>query len=127
MTTKELIAELQRSDPTGEEQVVCPGNEAILCVERIPAYHDGACEELIKNENGLIIGGRLRREGKKVRIVTCSLEWALLDNPDLPIEVPTKKWDHSEHCKQEVERWRTEARKITEELKPQSNKERTCE
>jgi hypothetical protein len=110
MKTRTLIEALQKADPSGEEQVVLPGNEAIHFVEKLPAYYDGACEEVEYDVDGNAVRGRLRRTGNKVKIHSASLSWILMDNPELPVDLPTKEEDLSEGCKQDVEKWREEAR-----------------
>ena len=89
MKTKDLIAELQRIDPTGEGEV-CVDNRDIYSVSREPAYWDGRLQRLILDESKKpywhIAGARFVSEGDKVRI-NCPSVWELIvDDPDLPVE-----------------------------------------
>jgi len=47
--TKDLIAQLQREDPSGELEC-CVGNEDIYLVERLPSYYDGDLKFALERE-----------------------------------------------------------------------------
>ena len=72
MKTKELIAELQKIDPTGENEV-CVENKDIHFVEAMEAYCDGRLQRLIRDpdENYYnVIGGKVIAQGSKIKINT---------------------------------------------------------
>lgn len=89
MKTSELIRRLQKEDPSGEAHVVV-GNVDIFCIEMLPAYYDGAAQELIrdpaKSPYYNISGGKYKRSGEKLQIHTMSISDALFDNANLPID-----------------------------------------
>lgn len=71
MKTKELIRQLQKVDPSGEEEV-CVANMDILTVDSLPAYYDGPAQVLIRDSEDKIIGGRYKRSGIKVQIFSAA-------------------------------------------------------
>lgn len=89
MKTKKLIEELQKCDPTGEEEV-CIGNVDIHFIEKLPAYYDGTLQVLIRDEKKSpyynIVGAKYKRTGKKIVIHYHSISDAICDNPNLPID-----------------------------------------
>lgn len=110
MKTKELIRQLQKCDPTGEEEVFV-GNIDILEVAGMPAYYDGAVQQLVRDPNNKyynVIGGIYRRSGAKIQIQLCSFDDALMEDPELPIDVS----EVHDHDKEQVEAWRQENRDI---------------
>jgi len=118
MTTAELIKELQKADPTGNLPV-CMENEDILCVYGSPAYFDGCLQQLVRDESNPyynIIGAQIIASGDKINIKTHSIEWALLDNPELPIELVGMSEDGEKRDQARIDKWRQEAKEIKEEL-----------
>ena len=115
MKTKELIKQLNDCDPSGELEC-CVENEDIYYVDVTPAYYNGRLQVLIReprNENYYnIIGGKYFNEGKKVDIKVLSIEDIVLEDPDIPIEIP--EGDIS--LKNLVEGYREEGRKIRDEI-----------
>jgi hypothetical protein len=89
MKTKELIAQLQKEDPTGETEVIVDGSP-IYSIENQPAYYDGPLKVLIQDHSldpyYNIVGFKYVRGGNKIRISTMSLDDCLCDNPDLPVD-----------------------------------------
>jgi hypothetical protein len=106
MKTKDLIAALQKADPTGE-LVCCVGNASVFYVNRTLSYWDG-CLQVLKrdpNKNGYnIIGGEFQSSGEKVVIRELSLYDALLDNSELPITY------ENDYCKRHYEKYIEEER-----------------
>lgn len=88
MKTRELIAELQKADPSGEIEV-CVGNEPIYVVARGPAYYDGPLGMLIRDgaQGYDIVGYKFTQDGEKVDIEVMGLDDCILDNADLPVDV----------------------------------------
>lgn len=116
MKTKELIKRLQKADPTGEGEV-CYGNEDILFIETLPAYYDGSLQVLVRDEKRddyNVVGAKFVRTGSKVQIVTYSIEDAVYDNPELPVEFD--QWA-SDRDRTRLDEWRLKARKLDDELK----------
>lgn len=88
MKTKDLIRVLMELDPSGEEQV-CVGNSDIHYVDRLPAYYDGTMQVLLRDNSKWgysIVGGKYVRSGVKISIVDRSIEDALWDDPDMPVD-----------------------------------------
>lgn len=71
MKTKELIAALQKVDPTGELEVVA-GGDPISFVSKEPAYYDDSLEILIRDPSitthNNIIGYKVTKAGNKVKL-----------------------------------------------------------
>ena len=88
MKTKELIRQLQEADPDGDKDC-CVDNTDIFYVGIEPAYCDGCKQILIRDkdcEYYNIIGGKVSSEGSKLVITTLSIESAIWNKPDMPIE-----------------------------------------
>ena len=112
MKTKDLIALLKKLDPLGELEC-CVDNHDILSVEILPAYWDGSLEVLVrdpKNKYYNVVGAKLIRTGDKVKIRTHSIEDAIYQNPDLPIEYELRE-----------ENWIRRVRQEARELNKKSN------
>jgi len=112
MKTRELIRLLQEADPSGEEQVVV-GNEPILDVDRLPAYYDGLMQVLIEDESKkpyyAVIGAAFVNTGTKITIMTHSIEWAVLENPDLPVTIPAGSIPDYQ---KRLDKWRADGRRV---------------
>jgi hypothetical protein len=114
--TKKLIELLQKEDPTGELEA-CIGNEDILSLDTVDAYYDG-CLEILHRDWSLpyynVIGATITSKGAKVRIHTESIEDALFDEPDMPVEV-IDTFDEKRMADR-VGHWREKAREIKDKL-----------
>ncbi|MDP1712924.1 MAG: hypothetical protein Q8K86_10770 [Candidatus Nanopelagicaceae bacterium] len=114
MKTKELIRQLQKEDPTGEEEVVI-GNADIFYVDNVEAYWDGKAEQLIRDPNNHyynVVGGKIRCKGNKVRIHAYSLEEAVNQNPDLPVDL-SELSDYNRVAEEKIiTKWREDARML---------------
>jgi len=113
MKTKELIAELQEADPSGDMDVTV-GKTDIFFVGTRPYYWDGRYQRLIRdasNEYYNIIGAEFPNDGSHVSIRTLSIEDALLDDPEMPVEC-----FGDVGLEAEVEKWREEMRRIHESI-----------
>jgi len=111
MKTKKLIALLNEVDPTGEMHVTV-GKEDIYFLHQSPSSYDGYVQKLILDESCEfynIVGAEFPKEDH-ITLVTVGLKWALLDDPDLPIDCGGDR-----RIKAMVEEWREEMRKIIKE------------
>lgn len=92
MKTKKLIELLLEVDPTGEVEV-CVDNVDIFDVEKLPAYHDGSFQVLIRDDSKEyynITGGRLVCSGQKIQITSFSIKDGLynaMDGGEFNIEI----------------------------------------
>lgn len=116
MKTKELIKRLQEADPSGEVEV-CVGNEDILFVAKAPAYYDG-CFQVLKRDPSLepyynVCGVEIRGSGEKLVIHPHGLEWALVDNPEMPVSFDGEY--SNKHWQDKVNSLREEYRKLHSE------------
>lgn len=111
MKTKELVRLLQQADPTGEVDC-CVNGIDVFSVRRLPAFQDGPKEVLHREPDRKphfdVVGGTISRRGEKVLIKTLSLKSALINDPDLHIEVV----DCDERTEIQVQQWRDEARRL---------------
>jgi hypothetical protein len=111
MKTKELIEMLQEADPSGELEVVAPHDGVwsdIYFVEVLEGYYDGAYQVLLhdpelKGKCYSVIGAQYRNDGSKVVLHVESIQDAMIDNPDLPVEVIG---DGPERLQKRVDEWR---------------------
>jgi hypothetical protein len=81
MKTKDLIAALQKEDPSGEIEVVANGSP-IYFAERLPAYYDGPLHMLVQDysiKTYNITGYKITTHGDKVNIHTYGLRDFVLD------------------------------------------------
>lgn len=97
MTSKEIIAELQKQDPEGDTEC-CVGNRQITSVCKIPAYYDGSL--LIENDEG----AKYKRQGSKISFYTFSLDDKLFDHPDLKIDYSELSKEAAEQAKRSCEK-----------------------
>lgn len=115
MKTKELIRRLQEADPSGEVEC-CVGNLDILFVSKEPAYYDGRLQVLERDASKEpyynVVGAKIVGSGAKMQIHTLSIEDALVDHPDMPVECDANASAYGEA----VERWRAKARAINGEI-----------
>ena len=89
MKTKDLIAELNEADPSGELEV-CVENVDIFTVTTEPAYWDGRLQVLkrdpAKKPYYDIVGGKYTSKGSKVVISPMSITDLLWSDPDAEID-----------------------------------------
>ena len=89
MKTKDLIAELQEADPSGELEV-CVENVDIFTVTTEPAYWDGRLQVLkrdpAKKPYYDVVGGKYTSKGSKVVISPMSITDLLWNDPDAEID-----------------------------------------
>jgi hypothetical protein len=119
MRTKDLIKKLQEADPSGELECNVMGHD-VFYIDRSPYYYDGYSEVLIrdpaKEPYYNVIGAKFNAPEDKITIVTHSIEDALYEDPELPIEYPGssernyKSWveqtrQEARDCKIDVDNW----------------------
>jgi len=118
MKTRELIAALQKVDPSGDAPV-CVGNHDIYFVDVKPYYYDGSLQQLVHDESKCgkqwsIIGAKIGSaacefgKGTKIDIVTMSVQDLLHEFPDMPVQC-------SGYDAERVEKWRAEGRALADE------------
>ena len=90
MKTRDLIAQLQAADPSGDLECVI-GCDDIYFVQPLPMYYDGrpwllVHDEALRGKAYSIVGLRYPSGGRKVSITTQSAEDVLSEAPDAPID-----------------------------------------
>jgi hypothetical protein len=115
MKTKDLIALLQKADPTGEINV-CVGNVDISWAGREPAYYDGPSQVIIKNEKGRPIGGKYHRKGDKVQIHLWPFSTLIWDYKDIVIDYSELDEERQISFKENHDKIRTAAKNLDYEL-----------
>lgn len=114
MKTRDLIRRLQDADPTGEAEV-CVDNEDICWVHPMEAYWDGRLQVLERDGNR-VVGAKVTSMGTKVKIVHLSIEEAIYDNPELPVDLSELGISRSvEEWTADIAKWREESRKMKAE------------
>ena len=90
MTTSELIGLLRQSDPDGTTPV-CVGNGAVIAVQMLPAYYDGALN-VIECEDWRPVRGWRTRDGKKIEIEVTHVSDCIENYEDsFTVVYPTEK------------------------------------
>ncbi len=106
MKTRDLIAQLQAEDPTGDLECVV-GRDDVYYVTRQPMYYDGrpwllVHDEALRGKAYSVVGLRYPSDGQKVRIVTLDAESVLYEAPDAHIECHEAHRAHAEKLRAEV-------------------------
>jgi hypothetical protein len=114
MKTSELIKQLQEADPTGFIEVCCDGGE-IIFVENQEAYYDGKLQTVKRDEKGQICGMKITTRGRKIRLHVYDLEDAILDQPEIPVELDIEDYQKLE-MEKKIESLRQETRDIIEKI-----------
>jgi hypothetical protein len=108
MKTKDLIAQLQVADPTGEEHC-CIGNADIWSVNVEPAYYDGCLQVIERDQVNRPLRGHRVRSGYKVVLSPLFLHDAL-DYDEFVIEYLDDN-DRAQYERADQE-WRRQNREI---------------
>ncbi len=111
MKTKDLIAALMQSDPSGEIEC-CVGNRDIHFVSRGPAYYDGALQVYIRDESNNIRGVKRTNRGKKIQIHSYSVADLLCNDSELPITYEDIGGDMESHYRKRDEKAREESMEV---------------
>jgi len=124
MKTRDLIAMLQKADPSGEEEVSV-GNSDIYFVHTAPAYYDGCQQVLIRDNTEEvyfnITGVHIRGQGRKVVIHTYNTRELIWDDPKLPVTFDSEYAET--HYARLVEAWRKEAAEFEIEMSKVAEKD----
>lgn len=119
MKTRELIAALQKEDPSGELEVVASGTP-IYFVERQEAYYDGPLQMLVHDESKRpyysIVGYKVTQRGSKVKLHLMSLDDCMLDEISLPVDLSEVSDFHRERWEKRVAELRERMREIHESV-----------
>lgn len=116
MKSKDVIKMIQKADPSGEIECVV-GNVDIYSAHMEPAYWDGSMQLLVRDpdcEFYNVIGAIYTSEGSKVSITTMSISDAMLDDPDLPVEVIDTFVNPQ--LQERVDEWRAENKQIHKDI-----------
>jgi hypothetical protein len=120
MKSKKLIELLQKEDPSGEGEVCVmteDGNVDIFHLEWKEGYWDGPYQVLKRDwssEYYNVIGAHYRNDGAKLCLRPLSIEDALLDDEELPVEITDIAVE--KRLADQVGSWREEMRKIKEKV-----------
>jgi hypothetical protein len=117
MTTNELIEALKNADPSGTHPVCINGTFDIAGIAIMPCYYDGFLEKFEKCSAGNIVGAKVIGTGKKVAIMQKSIQEALRDNPDLPINYDDLHDMSRVHYQKLHSDWREESRRIESQFR----------
>jgi hypothetical protein len=112
MKSKDLIALLQKYDPTGETEVTI-GNSTHILVQPMPAYYDGSVQEFVfdppRKEYDYIWNNlkaiKIKRSGQKIDLQSLNISdyyWDFHDlNPQLVLPIDFS--DQAECCREQYE------------------------
>lgn len=122
MKTKDLIAMLQKEDPSGEVEV-CVNNHDIYFAEMMEAYWDGKLQLIVRDESKKpyyhIVGAKVVATGAKIKLHTMGVEDIIENDPDIPVDLSDLE-KHSPYSygdwKKRVEDWRKETKRIDAEV-----------
>lgn len=119
MKSKDLIALLQKEDPTGEQEVVMDDGRDIFFLERIPGYWDGCYTTLIRDPAKKpyydIIGAKYRSDGVKIKIRAMGWDDVISEDADAPVEV-IDCFTHKV-MQQKVDQYRKECKEMDAQIK----------
>lgn len=124
MKTRELIAALQKEDPSGDLDVVA-GGTPIYFASREPAYYDGPLEMLIHDDSRRpyysIVGYKVTSRGEKVKLHLMDVSDVLLDEPDAAVDLSELSEFNRERWEKRVAVVRASMLNIKEETKAWAN------
>jgi hypothetical protein len=104
MKVKDLIAELLKHDP---ELEVSDGVAPLWFVHKMPVWYDGKLQLMhVPEGDRWPRSASFAKTGDKLVMKFYGIQDALIDDPDLPIDTEGL----SDHYKELVEQWRTEAK-----------------
>ena len=113
MKTKEVIKLLHKADPSGELECGIDGNIDIHAIYTTPTYYDGYLQILERDHSNNIRRATITGIGTKVKIEMCSIEDAIVDDPDLPVKIIK---DPTGYYKKQVEKYRQETKQMYKEI-----------
>jgi hypothetical protein len=109
MKTKDLIALLQRVDPSGELHVCMQDNSDVYDAHKIPAFWEGRQDILVRDDSNPFFnvqGGIVNGTGDKVILSGMSIETALCHKPSMPVLI--LGGDVTGEYAARIQRWREE-------------------
>lgn len=109
MKTKELIALLQKEDPSGELEC-CVDNSPIMFISRLPAYYDGILRKLILDENDSVSGIKFISSGFKIKLQLYDYDDLIADDPDAVIDF--SECSHPTHYKEIIDKHIAESKEV---------------
>lgn len=112
MTSNELIELLRKEDPDGNTPV-CVDNAAIIGVQTLPAYYDGALN-VIECEDGRPVRGYRTRQGKKIDLERYYVSDCIENDDCFGVLYPTEQ--DRERYELSDQRTRLEIAKITNDV-----------
>lgn len=119
MKTKDLIAALQKEDPSGEIEVIADG-DPIYSINKEPAYYDGPLKVLVQDYSldpyYNIVGFKYVRGGFKIRISTMGLRDCLCDDADLPVDTSELSGPQRDIIEERISKIRLEMKAIDERI-----------
>lgn len=118
MKTKELIEMLQEADPSGDLEV-CVDNMDIHFAEVQEAYYDGCLQVLDRDRSCQfynVVGVRILDSGWKVCLHTLSLADAILNKPDVEVDLSSLAPSRRRGTEEYVERIRSAVKKMKEDV-----------
>lgn len=123
MRTKELIKELRKEDPSGELECVV-GGEPIFFLQNLPAYYDGSLQCLVqdpdKSDGYDVVGAKFTDKGRKIEISTFTVEDAILEDLDLPVDC--SEVGDAERKEKQVKEWRKKSKDLLRLVKKREEK-----
>lgn len=114
MKTKDIIALLQKADPSGELEVSV-GNSDITYVAKLEGYYDGSQEILIKDGYN-VVGAKFNHSGHKIVIYYNPISEILWDKPDLPVDYSDLNEYRRERYKESHDLVRTKAKDMHRQM-----------
>lgn len=105
MKTRDLIAALQAVDPTGDLECCADTCDLAGVYVRDVDADEGFLEILERDPAGRVVGAKIITHGRKVILDALPVEWAIFDNPRLPVDLETP----APECATRIDRWRQDA------------------
>lgn len=115
MRTSELIKELQTLDPN-DECVICVSNHPVSDVGRMPWYYDGRVEFIERDHKNIPTKAGYPNHGSKIKIYFDTLEDALIDNPDVELDLSGITYQDKVEVRymENIEKWKEEGHEFQE-------------
>lgn len=119
MKVKDLIAELQKADPSGEAEVAIDNKTVFGTTGVEPGYYDGTYLKVHFSESARshkncyeIIAVEMGAQIKKINLLYLSAEDAFLENPDAEWIPNRYNPQRDKEFLESVEKWREEGKKL---------------
>lgn len=120
MKSKDLIAELQKLDPSGEIEVIADGDIYFASLE--PAYYDGCLQTLIRDPALApyynIIGMKITGRGQKIQLHCMNMRDVIFDEDEKPLifDLSELNDNRKERYQLAIDRYREHNLEITQNL-----------